>query len=85
VLTAQRLVFTPHVLDALLTAGRWQVELADVTSVDVAERRVRALFSGGVRTRLRVTTTRGEDLFVVSDPDAAVARISAARSAAVGS
>jgi hypothetical protein len=79
-LTNRRLVFLPHWLDASTGGQEWGVALADVSSADVAPRG-RGLFDGSMRARLRVTTARGVEHFVVSRVSEVAARIEEVRRA----
>jgi GRAM domain len=79
-LTNRRLLFLPHWMDASTGGQEWGVALADVASADVAPRG-HGLFDGSIRARLRVTTTRGVEHFVVPRVSKVAARIEEVRRA----
>lgn len=70
-LTSERLIFTSNRLDRLTGGSDWSVDRDDVTAVDVAAPTLEnGPFSGGLRSRLRLTLIGGtEELFVVRSPD----------------
>jgi hypothetical protein len=63
-----RLVFRPHAIDRALFANEWNVALADVTVVEVADREIKSnVFGAGLRKQLRVALADGtEARFVVN-------------------
>jgi hypothetical protein len=64
-LTNWRLVFMPHGVERISGQTEWTRYLADVTSVEVADRQAVA-FSGGLRKRLLVRSPSGDEYFVVN-------------------
>jgi hypothetical protein len=85
-LTDERIVFRPHGFDARLGADSLAVELDEVRLATtelgsglagVVTSPLDTLFGGGVRTRLRVQTDDGAELFVVDDPGAVARTIEA--------
>lgn len=79
----ERLVFGNHAADRLFTGDAdWSVALSDVEVADVApaERSLRNVFSGAMRSRLRVRTTAGDEaFFVVPKPAQLAEQITGAR------
>ncbi|MFF0544723.1 hypothetical protein ACWEVD_12350 [Nocardia thailandica] len=76
-LTSRRLLFTPNRLDAATGGRRWEVPLEQVRGLG-RENPDGGLFSGGLRTRLRVDTDTGAELFVVGEVDEVIAVLQAA-------
>ncbi|MEV6358920.1 hypothetical protein [Nocardia asteroides] len=78
-LTDTRLLFVPNHLDALTGGKRWEVSLTHLRAVGKQDPDG-GLFSGGLRTRLRLDTDAGTELFVVGEIDEVIATLDAARS-----
>lgn len=78
-LTESRLLFVPTHLDSITGGKRWELPLAQLRSVGRQDADG-GLFSGGLRTRLRLDTDAGTELFVVNDIDEVIAELDAARS-----
>jgi hypothetical protein len=76
-LAAGRLEFRPHGFDSSLGGQTWGADLADIHAVD-KEARSWNPFDGGMRTRLRVETADGSELFLVNRLDSVIERIRAA-------
>ncbi len=82
-LTNLRVYFTPNVLDAAMGGQRWECGLDQLQSAGVEPARLAfsELFSGGVRSRLRLTQRDAQaQLFVVSRPAEVALRFQAALS-----
>ncbi len=75
-LTETRLLFVPNHLDAITGGRQWEIPRSQVRSVG-RQGPDGGLFSGGLRTRLRIDTTTGTELFVVNRLDAALAELDA--------
>jgi hypothetical protein len=68
-LTSQRLVFLPHLLDATLGGASWVSDRSSIVSL-AKEPRGRERLAGGLRERLKLVLSNGEqELFVVRDVD----------------
>ena len=78
----ERLSFGNHSLDRALTGtAEWSAPLAEIERADIAKATFspKALFSGGIRARLRIVTTDGsERLFVVNGAENLAREIAAA-------
>jgi len=71
-MTGNRLIFQPNRFDAATKGQPWSAPLAAVEGVST-EAPDGKLFSGGLRTRLRLDLTGGDsERFVVNGADAAV-------------
>ncbi|MFC6013473.1 hypothetical protein [Nocardia lasii] len=79
-LTETRLLFVPNHLDAATGGKRWETRVSEVRGIG-KEAPDGGLFSGGLRTRLRLDTDKGTELFVIGEIDEVIARLEAARSA----
>ncbi|MEV0549605.1 hypothetical protein [Nocardia salmonicida] len=77
-LTETRLLFVPNHLDAITGGKRWEARLTQLRAVG-RQSPDGGLFSGGLRTRLRVDTDAGTELFVIEAIDEAIAILDAAR------
>ncbi len=69
--TNYRALFTPNVIDAALAGEAWSCALEDITEVSVKPGRfsLLELFSGGLRSRLRILQRDGrKDVFVIASP-----------------
>ncbi|PKV79021.1 hypothetical protein [Nocardia fluminea] len=77
-LTETRLLFVPNHLDAITGGKRWETRLTHLRAVG-QQSPDGGLFSGGLRTRLRVDTVAGTELFVIDPIDEAIAILDAAR------
>lgn len=62
--TDRRLTFEPHIFERLLGGRAWSLPLADVTSVEIADRDGNP-FDGSLRGRLAIASAEGRTLFVV--------------------
>jgi hypothetical protein len=65
VVTDRRLLFQPNRYDRMLGRKVWQCPLDAVTGVGTVGRDA-AIFAGGLRRRLGIETTDGEQVFVVN-------------------
>jgi hypothetical protein len=70
-LTGSRLLFEPNRVDAATGGKNWSAPLASIRSVST-EPRDWNLFSGGLRTRLRLDLDDGVELFAVNHLDEVV-------------
>lgn len=77
-LTETRLLFIPNHLDAMTGGKRWETPLTHVRAIG-REDPDGGLFSGGLRTRLRLDTDAGPELFVINDLDEVITTLGAAR------
>jgi hypothetical protein len=69
-ITSNRLIFTPHLLDAALGGVTWILDRTDVVDVSAEPRDGGALLGGGLRERLRIEAHGQEpELFVVNRLD----------------
>ncbi|MFC7343256.1 hypothetical protein [Saccharopolyspora griseoalba] len=74
--TNLRIVFCPHAVDAALAGEYWWTPLSEVTDVGKEKRNLRQIYSGGLRTRLKITLVDGSaELFVVNKLDAVIDEI----------
>ena len=74
-LTNQRILFSPHRIDALTGGKQWSVESANVSEVGVEPKGSgkASKLGGGLRDRLRIRTSDGgEELFVINKLEAEV-------------
>ncbi|MBW0275787.1 hypothetical protein ATM97_30745 [Nocardia sp. MH4] len=76
-LTDTRLLFVPNHLDALTGGKRWEIPLSRVRAIG-RQSPDGGLFSGGLRTRLRIETDTGTELFVIGKLDEVLAVLDAA-------
>ena len=77
-LTETRLIFQPNRFDAATKGQPWSATLADIegVSTEAPDGRLSGLFSGGVRTRLRLDVSGGgSERFVINGVDTAVQKI----------
>lgn len=75
-----RAIFTPNVLDAALGGEAWSCPLENISAIGVEPARfaLSELFSGGLRSRLRIEQRDGrKDLFVISSPADVAAKVQA--------
>ncbi|MFE3545157.1 hypothetical protein ACFXK0_19535 [Nocardia sp. NPDC059177] len=79
-LTETRLLFVPNHLDAVTGGKRWETPLAQLRALGRHEPDG-GLFSGGLRTRLRIDTDTGTELFVINKLDEVIATLEAAQPA----
>ncbi|MGS2807259.1 hypothetical protein [Nocardia sp. MW-W600-9] len=79
-LTEARLLFVPNHLDAITGGMRWEIPLTQLRSVG-RENPDGGIFSGGLRTRLRIDTDAGTELFVVNKVDQVIKTLDAVVSA----
>ncbi|MFD6389806.1 hypothetical protein [Nocardia sp. NPDC060259] len=77
-LTEIRLLFVPTHVDAITGGKRWETPLAQLRAVG-QQSPDGGVFSGGLRTRLRIDTGAGTELFVVNKIDEVIAKLDAAR------
>ncbi len=81
----EQLRFANHAADAALTGkAEWTVGLGDITTVDLAPRSMTpaGLFNGGMRARLRILTSDGQErLFVINGAKRLAEQLDAAASA----
>lgn len=77
-LTEARLLFVPNHIDAVAGGKRWETPLELVRAVGRQDPDG-GLFSGGMRTRLRVDTVAGTELFAVGQLDEVIARLNGPR------
>ncbi|MBC7301256.1 MAG: hypothetical protein H5T78_09890 [Nocardia sp.] len=72
-LTGERLLFEPTHIDALTGGRSWQTPLTSITAVGT-QAPTGGMFSGGLRTRLRIDLRDGgTELFVVNKMDVPLA------------
>jgi hypothetical protein len=64
-ITDQRCLFSPHLIDYYTGGRKFEVDLANISSVDVKPAGGDT-FGGGLRDRLKITHTQGEALFVIN-------------------
>jgi hypothetical protein len=82
--TNRRALFTPNVIDSALGGEAWSCSLDDIVAVSVAPPRfaVAEVFSGGLRSRLRLELRSGDaNLFVIASPANVVAKLDGLRRA----
>ena len=73
-LTNERLLFNPHLFDAMTGRRAWAVDLSDVTVIGKEERDPRRLSK--LRPVLRIETSAGErELFVINRLEEVTARL----------
>jgi hypothetical protein len=62
-ITDRRLMFAPHRFDAALVGKRWEARLDEIRTAGIEPRgsSVKGLFGGGMRKRLRIRTSAGEE------------------------
>ncbi|WP_410871194.1 hypothetical protein [Nocardia sp. A7] len=77
-LTGTRLLFVPNHIEAITGGKRWEAPLTQLRAVG-RQSPDGGLFSGGIRTRLRLDTDAGTELFVIDPIDEAIAILDAAR------
>lgn len=76
-LTGSRLIFVPNRLDTATGGKHWEIPLERIRALG-QEAPDGGLFSGGLRTRLRIETDTGVDLFVVGKVDEVISILDAA-------
>lgn len=74
--TTNRVIFTPHLIDALLSGERYEIALGDVLEVKSHRPTGTDRYGAGKKERLLVRTTTDEEAaFIVNKLEAAVERI----------
>ena len=74
--TNQRYIFLPHLFDHLFGGEKCEIERSEIQSVGIEPPNGETR-SGGLRKRLKVSHSSGEDLFVVADLDDVISRVHA--------
>lgn len=64
-ITNTRCLFAPHILDYFTGGKKFEIELSKITGVGIKPAGSDH-FGGGLRDRLRITHSQGEELFVVN-------------------
>lgn len=76
-LTNERLLFVPNNVEQHLGGDGWECPIGDVSAARTVDRQLAQVFSGGLRSRLELTTQRSIELFVVKNPDAVARQLTA--------
>lgn len=75
--TDRALHFTPHRFDQLFNGESVVLRCTDIVEIGIAARDVGHAFGGGLRLRLQITLTKGEELFVANKLDERVPMLQA--------
>ena len=74
--TTTRCIFLPHLIDYLLGGKKSHINLSELESASI-EPPDGKYFNGGLRKRLKLSHSQGDELFVVANPTDAVQKIGA--------